>query len=78
MIGASSSELAMSLQQLLDLSHLDSVAADEIALLVERAATEADAENLVRLTDLLLDRALRLLREGSREEILDGERGCLG
>jgi DNA-binding MarR family transcriptional regulator len=61
----------MSLQQPLDLSHLDTVAADEIAPLVERAAAEADADNLARLTDLLLDRALRLLREGSRQEILD-------
>jgi len=61
----------MSLQQHLDLSHLDTVAADEIAPVVERVAAEADADNLARLTDLLLDRALRLLREGSREEILD-------
>ena len=63
----------MSLKPLLDLSsfsNLDDAPANEIAPLVERAATEADSD-LTGLTDLLLDRALRLLREGSREEILD-------
>ena len=52
-------------------SNLDDVPAGEIAPLVEQAAAAADPETLSRLTDLLLDRALRLLREGSRQEILD-------
>ncbi len=39
--------------------------------LLERAAVEADASTLKRATALLLDRALRLLREGSRQEILE-------
>ena len=39
--------------------------------LVERASGEADDQTLKILTALLLDRALRFLREGSREEILD-------
>lgn|GEM_PF-1766973 len=52
-------------------STLDDVPGAEIAPLVERATTEADSEILTGLTDLLLDRALRLLREGSRQEILD-------
>src|SRR5262245_23353549 len=52
-------------------SDLDDASASEIAPLVEGAAAEAAPETLEDLTDLLLDRALRLLREGSRQEILD-------
>src|SRR3954468_1612000 len=62
-------QLAMSLP--FSFSNLDDVPSGEVASLVEQAAAEADPETLGRLTDLLLDRALRLLREGSREEILD-------
>lgn len=52
-------------------STLDDAPAGEVAPLMERAAAEGDPETLSRLTDLLLDRSLRLLRDGSREEILD-------
>jgi DNA-binding MarR family transcriptional regulator len=51
-------------------SDLDDALASEVASFVERAAAEASSETLEGLTDLLLDRALRLLREGSRQEIL--------
>jgi DNA-binding Lrp family transcriptional regulator len=43
----------------------------EISPLVEQAAFEAEPATLKRATALILVRALRLLREGSREEILD-------
>ena len=42
-----------------------------MAPLVARAAAEGEPETLKALTALLLDRSLRLLREGSRQEILD-------
>lgn len=43
----------------------------EIGPLVERAALEAEPQTLQVATALLSDRALRLLREGSRQELLD-------
>ena len=52
-------------------SDLDDSPSAEVAPLIQRAVLEADAKTLESLTDLLLDRALRLLREGSRQEILD-------
>lgn len=50
---------------------LDDAPPTQIAPLIERAAQEGDAKTLKSLTALLLDRALRILREGSRQEILD-------
>jgi DNA-binding MarR family transcriptional regulator len=52
------------------LSTLDDQPSSEIRPLVLRAAAEADPEILEPLTALLLDRALRLLREGSRDDLL--------
>ncbi|HEX3131886.1 MAG TPA: winged helix DNA-binding protein [Thermoanaerobaculia bacterium] len=50
---------------------LDDAPSQEIGRLVERAAMEADPTTLKVATALLFDRALLLLREGSRQEILD-------
>ena len=50
---------------------LDDAPSQEIGLLLERAAAEADPRTLKRATALLLDRALRRLREGSRDSILE-------
>src|SRR6185436_15653828 len=50
---------------------LDDAPSEEIGSLVERAAAEADDSALRSATGLLLDRALRLLREGSRHEMLE-------
>lgn len=52
-------------------SVLDEAPASELAPLVAQAASEGEPEALKALTALLLDRSLRLLREGSRQEILD-------
>lgn len=43
----------------------------EVEFLFERAATEGTPEILKRATSLMLVRILRLLREGSRQEILE-------
>lgn len=53
------------------LADLDDVPSREIGPLVERAAFQADAGTLKSLTALLLDRSLRLLREASRELMLE-------
>lgn len=50
---------------------LDFDPSSEIGPLVERAALEAEPQTLKVATALLSDRALRLLREGSRQELLD-------
>lgn len=50
---------------------LDDAPSQEIGGLVERAAMEAEPTTLKVATALLFDRALLLLREGSRQEILD-------
>ncbi len=50
---------------------LDDAPSQEIGLLVEHAAVEAEPATLKVATALLFDRALLLLREGSRQEILD-------
>lgn len=54
-----------------EFADLDDAPSTEIAPLVERAAAEAVPGTLKRATALLLDRALGLLREGSREQILE-------
>lgn len=53
------------------LADLDDVPSREIGPLVERAAFQADTGTLKSLTALLLDRSLRLLREASRESMLE-------
>src|SRR3954468_7322175 len=50
---------------------LDDVPPQEIGPLIERAAAESEPGTLKRATAVLLDRALRLLREGSRQDILE-------
>jgi DNA-binding MarR family transcriptional regulator len=55
---------------------LDDAPAEEVAPLLERAALEFEPGVLKRATALLLDRVLRLLREGSRQEVLE-EAGAL-
>lgn len=54
-----------------DFADLDDTPPAELAPLLQCAAAEAVAGTLKRVTALLFDRALRLLREGSREQILD-------
>lgn len=54
-----------------DLSGLTGALPEEVYPLLERAAGEQEAAVLDSLTALLLDRALRLLRQGSRQEIFE-------
>ncbi|HSK77224.1 MAG TPA: winged helix DNA-binding protein [Thermoanaerobaculia bacterium] len=54
-----------------DLSGLTGVPPEEVYPLLERAAREQEPAALDSLTALLLDRALRLLRQGSRQEIFE-------
>lgn len=55
----------------LDLSGHRDVPAGEVAPLLARAADASEEEAIPVLTALLRNRALRLLRQGSRQEILD-------
>lgn len=49
----------------------DDIPPQEFGPLLERAASEADAATLKRATAVFSDRTLRLLREGSRQDLLD-------
>lgn len=53
------------------LADLDGVPAQEVVPHIEAAARTADLPALENLTCALLDRVLRVLRDGSRREILD-------
>jgi DNA-binding MarR family transcriptional regulator len=55
----------------MDLSGFRDVPAGEVAPLLERAAEASEDEAIPVLTALLRNRTLRLLRQGSRQEILD-------
>jgi DNA-binding MarR family transcriptional regulator len=55
----------------MDLSNLRDVPAGEVAPLLERATEASEEEAVPVLTALLRNRLLRLLRQGSRQEILD-------
>jgi DNA-binding MarR family transcriptional regulator len=55
----------------LDLSGYRDAAPQQIAALLEQAAGQADERAASVLTALLMNRVLRLLRQGSRQEILD-------
>jgi DNA-binding MarR family transcriptional regulator len=55
----------------MDLSGFRDVPAGEVAPLLERAAEAFEKEAIPVLTALLRNRILRLLRQGSRQEILD-------
>lgn len=55
----------------LDLSGLRDAPPEEVAPLLERAAETEDKRAIPVLTALLMNRLLRLLRLGSRQEILD-------
>jgi len=52
-------------------SDLDEAPAETIALLVAQIIYEASPASLRTFTSLLLDRTLRLVRQGARDEILD-------
>jgi DNA-binding MarR family transcriptional regulator len=55
----------------LDLSGHRDAAVEEIAPLLRQAAEAAEEQAIPALTVLLMNRLLRLLRQGSRQEILD-------
>jgi len=55
----------------LDLSGFREAPPAAVAPLVEKVAREPEEKALTALTALLMNRALRLLRQGSRQEILD-------
>ena len=55
----------------LDLSGYRDASAHEIAALLERLGDEPQEQALSAVTALLMNRTLRLLRQGSRQEILD-------
>ena len=55
----------------LDLSGYRDASAHEVAALLERLGDEPQEQALSAVTALLMNRTLRLLRQGSRQEILD-------
>jgi DNA-binding MarR family transcriptional regulator len=54
-----------------DLSGLRDAPLAEVAPLLERAAAEQELEHLEAVTALLLDRAFQVLRQGSRQDVLE-------